>query len=158
VFSIVTAAAGPKAARAARTPARKKAPRRSALGDDDEEQEWEDAQESEEEAPSREERSDDDEDDDDAVPESPSGAHAGRRAAAGAGALVRLPPQRRGALPRLRSPAPQNTPSVGGALRTQTPHAPPRWRLKNTVRVPTEVRAMHASCSAAHARVLCCLA
>jgi hypothetical protein len=141
----LTAGTASKPARAARgAPARQKAPRRRALGDDEEEQEWEDAPESEEEAPSRDERSDDDEDDDDAVPESPSVAPGDRRAAAAAGALARLPPLRRSALPRLRSPAPQNTPSVGGALRSQTPHAPPRWRLKGTVRVPTEVRGMPA--------------
>ena len=141
------------------TPARKKKALRRRAADDGE-PEWDDApdSESEEEVPAEssdndedalpdagDARDDEDDDDDDAVPESP----APRRAVTPArGALVRLPPRALASAQRSRLASPvsltqsQRTPSVAEPVRAFTPHAPhapPRWRLKGTVRVPTEV-------------------
>jgi hypothetical protein len=139
------------------TPARK--PRRPQPAAEEPEAEWEDGQESEEEGCSFGGSDGDEAEDYDAVPESPA-VVAPRGALYAPGALVRPIPAGLSRLRRRAAPSPPQPPSVRDAattprdfLRASTPRAPPappRWRLKGTVRVPTEVRLTRRLCMLVH--------
>ena len=142
------AARKPSAKRLARnagsTSARKR-PRKALEEDEEEEADW-DGEESEEEEAFASESDEADSDDDDGargVAETPARMAALRP---GTGALVRAPAafkrlrRASGASPLPQPAPPHTTPSIAAPPRAQTPAAPPRWRLKETKRLITEVR------------------
>lgn len=154
------AARKPSAKRLARnagsTPARKR-PRKALEEEEEEEADW-DGEESEEEEAFASESDEADSDDDDGargVAETPARLAALRP---GTGALVRAPAafkrlrRASGASPLPQPAPPHTTPSIAAPPRAQTPAAPPRWRLKETKRLITEVRLALVRASSALAR------